>query len=260
LTQKNTWHSFYSLLIFKRMKHKLFEIFIIGFFAQLTLSGCVFLHESAKNGFNDGIYHTRRVGGREVYVLNIDDDTTAVFDVKEFKDSTAILTNKRVNYATTQKKFKDNKASHTFYRPSYDLDLMTIAMKYRPTELGVPNQLTTSFNGAVYFGYRIDAYSIKYKRNPLNIYKKAVKHVGYSAGLYAGLGNTVINGTSLNDVNYPLEYDGVLLITGIAANMAMDKITFGLSFGPDYLMDKYHTEWIYEGKPTVGFTLGLNLK
>jgi hypothetical protein len=190
----------------------------------------------------------------------VDSDTIAVFPVLEFKDSTAILTKQRTNYMSTQKKFKDNKAMHTFYKPSFDLDLMTIAMKYRFPEEGVPNQLTTNFNGAAYFGYRIDAYTLKYKRTPLNIYKQAVKHIGYSGGIYAGFGNSLIDGTALNDINYPLEYEGALLILGVAANIAVDKLTFGLSFGPDFLLDKYHTEWIYEGKPTIGFTLGLNLK
>ena len=223
------------------------------------MDSCAFLRDSSKNGFNDGIYQTKRLGGKELYVLNVDEDTIAVFPVLQFKDSTAILTKQRTNYMSRQRKLKD-KSMHTFYKPSYDLDLMTIAMKYRPDEEGVPNQLTTNFNGAVYFGYRIDAYTIKYKRTPLNIYKQAVKHIGYSAGLYAGFGNTLIDGTALNDPNYPLQYEGVLFITGVAANVAIDKVTLGLAFGPDFLLDKYHTQWIYEGKPTIGFTLGLNLK
>jgi hypothetical protein len=233
---------------------------MFSFMLPVLFSSCILMRENSKNGFNDGIYQTKRFSGKKVYVMKIDDDTITVIPVITFKDSTAILTNKRVNYTTIQKKFKDSLAVHIFYKPSFDLDLITIAMKYRPAEEGIPNQLTTTFNGAVFCGYRIDEYKLKYKRTPLNNYKQSVKHMGYSAGLYAGLGSTVINGSVLDDPNSPLIYDGALLIAGIAANIAVEKITFGLSFGTDFLMDKYHTEWIYEKKPTVGFTLGLNLK
>jgi hypothetical protein len=133
-------------------------------------------------------------------------------------------------------------------------------MKYRPAIEGIPNQLTTSFNGAVFGGYRIDAYKLKYKRTPLNNYKQHVTHLGYSGGLYGGVGNTSINGSTLGVPNTPLLYDGVVVIIGISANMAIDNMTFGLAFGTDYLMDSYHNEWIYEGKPTLGFTIGLNVK
>jgi hypothetical protein len=228
--------------------------------ASFFFGSCILLRDNPKNGFIDGIYQTKRFSGNKVYVMKIDDDTISVFPVMEFKDSTAILTKNRVNYTTVQKKFKDSLAVHTFYKPSFDLDLITIAMKYRPTEEGIPNQLTTSFNGAVFCGYRIDAYKLKYKRTPLNNYKQNISHLGYSGGFFAGIGNTLVNGSTLADPAYPIEYDGVLLITGVAVNIAVEKITFGLSFGTDYLMDKYHSEWIYEGKPTVGFTLGLNLK
>jgi len=239
------------------------KIRLSGFIAtvlSVALSGCIFVRESSKNGFNDGIYRTGGFYGKKVYVLKVDDDTISVFPLWKFKDSTAILTNKRTNYLTKQRKMKDQLAFHKFYRPSFDLDLMTLAMKYRPAIKDIPNQLTTGFNGALFFGYRIDAYKLKYHRTPLNVYNQSIKHLGYSAGVYAGIGNTAINGSVLNDPNSTILYDGVLLIAGVAANIAVEKITFGLSLGADHLLDHYHTAWIYEGKPTIGFTLGLNLK
>ena len=233
-------------------------LFVMIGFSVLT-SGCMILQKSSKNAFNDGIYQTKRFSHARVYVLKVDDDTIAVFPIKQFKDSTAIITKDRVNYTSLQKKFKDGKVSHAFYKPSFDLDAMTITLKYRPTVNGFPNQLTTNFNGALYGGYRIDEYKIHYKRTPLNVYKQNVKHAGYSIGLYAGIGSTLIDASTLAEPNFTLQYEGVLLITGIAANMAYENLTFGISFGPDYLLDKYHDQWIYEGKPSVGFTLGLNI-
>jgi len=217
------------------------------------------LQENSKYKFNDGIYQTGRFSHDLVYVLKVDDDTIAVFPVLQFKDSTAILTKQRVNYTSMQRKLRDNKVSHNFYKPSFDLDVMTIPLKYRPSEYTIPNQLTTNFNGAIFGGYRIDDYKVNYKRTPLNVYKQSVKHTGYSAGLYAGIGNTPVDQWSLKtQVN--IQYEGMLLIAGIAANMALERFTLGVSFGADYLQDSYHNQWIYEGKPCVGFTVGLDIK
>ena len=237
---------------------------ILNFFIAFVgitafLSSCTILQENSKHNFNDGIYQTKRFSHNKVYVLKIDDDTIAVFPVLEFKDSTAILTKQRVNYTSQQKKFKDNKVSHSFYRPSFDVDVMTIPLKYRLSENTIPNQLTNNFNGAVFGGYRIDDYKVNYNRTPLNVYKQTEKHIGYSAGFFAGIGNTLVDEWALKTPNMDVQYEGMILITGVAANVAIQKFTVGISFGTDYLLDKYHDAWIYEGKPCFGFTLGLDI-
>jgi len=226
---------------------------------SIFMSSCSLLQEGSKYGFNDGIYRTSMLKKTEVYVLRIDDDTIAVFPVLEFKDSTAVLTKQRVNYTSLQRKFKDNKISHTFYKPSFDLDVLTIPVNYRPYSGIVPNQITANFNGALFGGYRVDAYKVNYKRTPLNVYKQKVKHLGFSAGLFAGIGNTLIDGTTLNELNDDIEYEGVIFISGISANVAVEKLTVGFSFGPNYLLDENKNQWVYEGKPCIGFTLGLNI-
>jgi len=225
----------------------------------LSFSSCVLLHLNSKHGFNDGIYHTKIFSPGEVYVLNVNEDTIAVFPVLEFEDSTAILTKQRTNYTSLQRKFKDNKISHTFYNPSFDIDVMTMPLVFRPATPELPGQLITNFNGAFYGGYRIDAYKLNYKRTPLNSYKQTIKHLACSAGLYAGLGNTLVDTYSLTNPNINTQYEGVILLTGVAANVAVQNLTVGISFGVDHLLDKYSSEWIYEGRPCIGFTIGLNL-
>ncbi len=237
-----------------------FSKVILALTISYLLSGCMILRESAKYTFTDGVYSTTRFSrDKKVYVLHIDEDTLAVFPVKEHKDSTEIMTAKRVNYTSTQRRFKDNKMSHTFYKPSFDFDLMTIPLKFRPATNDLPNQLITTFNGALFGGYRIDAYKLKYKRTPLNMYKQTTKHLGYSVGLYAGVGSTFINPWVITEPNFNLEYEGMTIISGIAANVAADKITFGIALGFDHLMDKNAKYWIYQGQPCIGFTLGLDL-
>ena len=233
-------------------------VFII-ILLTISLSSCYILHQGSKYGFNDGIYQTKIFTKNEVYVLAVTEDTIAVFPVLEFKDSTAVLTKQRVNYTSLQRKFKDNKVSHTFYKPSFDLDVMTVPVKYRFPIDGLPNQLTTNFNGALFGGYRIDAYKINYKRTPLNTYKQKVKHIGYSAGLYAGIGSTLVDATTLDDPGIYTTYEGVIFIAGICANMAVENLTVGISLGEDHLLDQNRNKWIYEGRPCIGFTLGLNI-
>ena len=240
------------------MKYKIPSV-ILGLFLVIAFGSCTMMHENSKYEFNDGIYQTRRFSHHQVYVLKIDDDTIAVFPVKQFKDSTAIISSQRTKYTPMQKKFKDNKVSHIFYRPSFDIDVMTIPLKFRPAQYILPNQLTTNFNGAAFGGYRIDAYKVNYKRTPLNVYKQKVKHIGYSAGLCAGIGNTLVDDNSLRVPQTDLQYEGMILITGVAANLAVQNFTFGISFGPDFLLDKYGNRWIYQGKPAAGFTLGLDI-
>ena len=222
-------------------------------------SSCSVLKQSSKYNFNDGTYKTKKFSADEVYVMRVDEDTLAVFPIKEYKDSTAIMVKQRVDYCSAQRKLKDNKTSCTFYKPSFDVDVMTMPLKYRPATAVIPNQLTTNFNGAFYGGYRIDAYDVKYKRTPLNNWKQNIKHMGYSAGLFLGLGSSMIDATTLDDPSYPHQYEGALLLCGVAVNIAVENLNFGVCFGPDYLLDKNHNDWIYQGKPTVGLTFGLNI-
>jgi hypothetical protein len=245
--------------LMKSMKLRLLTSYTLLLFTAIFLNGCSVLRDSSKYGFSDGTYKTRQFAHGKVYVLKIDEDTIAVFPVLQFKDSSAIIVKRRINYCSAQKKLKDNKASCTFYKPSLDVDAMTIPLKYRPGVNALPNQLATNFNGAIYGGYRIDAYKLRYAHTPLNTYKQNIKHSGYSLGLFAGLGSTLIDATSLADPNYPLQYEGVLLLTGITTNFAVNNLSFGVAVGEDHLLDKNHYNWIYQGNLWLGLTVGINI-
>jgi len=226
-----------------------------------ALTGCASLYDTSKYEFNDGIYYTKILSKKKnrVYVYKVNEDTIAVYPVLEFPDSTSIQLKKKTTYTSLQKKFKDGKTTHTFYKPSLDIDVMTIPLLYRPAASIIPNQLTANFNGAIYVGYRTDAYTLEYTRTPFNTYEQEVKHYGFSAGLFAGLGSALINDYFLRNISTGLEYQGVTLTYGLGANMALENINFGISVGLGHLLDKYHEYWIYEQKPFIGFTLGLNI-
>lgn len=38
---------------------------------------------------------------------------------------------------------------------TFDVDIMTVPFKYRPSSMGFPRQMNATFNGQVYSGYRI---------------------------------------------------------------------------------------------------------
>ncbi len=56
-----------------------------------------------------------------------------------------------------------------------------------------------------------------------------------------------------------LEYDGFIFMNGVAGIVAVNRLTFGLGIGLDILLDKNKSYWIYQHKPWIGLTVGLNL-
>ena len=218
----------------------------------LLLAGCGSLKSSSKYQLNDGFYKTRIARQKNVPVyVRVHDDSIQVYwapgrqpDTTRFDSYAPVGTGTSGNLSLVQ--------------ASFDLDVLTIPFKYRPAASGLPRQLNTNFNGAVYVGYRSDSYRILYRKTPLNRHHRQLRHYGYSAGLFAGLGATAMN-LSVTDSQISSEYDGVVFSRGVAAIVAVDNVTFGLGFGFDYLLDENRKYWIYQNKPWIGLTLGLNL-
>lgn len=241
------------------MKYSYPTLSVICVLSVMWLSGCTVLRETSKYGFNDGIYHTGRFSSSKVYVQHTGGDTIATFPVKKMNDGSNVRAGNIVNFTSVKENGKYGSVSTTFYRPSFDLDIMTMPFKYRPSVNGFPNQLNNNFNGALYSGYRIDAYQLSYRQTPLNVYKQNITHTGYSAGLFLGLGNTAVNSSTLNDPAYTIQYDGVLLLTGAAVNVAVGNLTLGICIGTDHLLDNNRDKWIYQGKLCASLAVGLNL-
>ena len=192
-------------------------------------------------------------------MYNVDDDTLVVCPVLEFPDSTSVLTKQKTIYTGLQKKFKDGKVQHTFFKPSFDIDAITLPLIFRPAAEGIPNQLATNFNGALFLGYRTDVYMVEYTRTPFNVYKQSVKHYGISSGLFLGISSTLIDNNSTHNTIISKDYDGVTLLYGLGVNLAVENLSFGVCLGLGDLMDRNKEYWIYESKPFIGFTLGINL-
>jgi hypothetical protein len=220
------------------------------------VSSCTTLKESAKYQFTEGFYKTRLSGKTEkVYVLP-GPDTIKVFP-KVALSNKIIDTSKEVSFEFPIQK-PEGFTQKSFKRNTFDMDVLTVLFKYRPATEGFPPQFNATFNGAVYIGYRTDVYHLKYRSTPLHTYKRNITHYGYSIGLFTGLGTARIDEYVTNNALH-IQYDGLVNLSGVAVILAIDKLTAGLSFGVDHLLDRNHSLWVNNGKIWIGLSVGLNL-
>jgi hypothetical protein len=144
-------------------------------------------------------------------------------------------------------------------KQTMDIDFLTIPFKFRFASADIPNQINATLNAAVYLGYRLDFYSFQYKNENIeNIFNRKIRHTAFSFGGVSSLGNAFISPTTTKDVVQD-EYDGVVLSYGFAGILAVDDFTLGLVLGYDYLLDDNKSSWIYQNKPWIGLSFGLNL-
>ncbi|MCC9167382.1 hypothetical protein [Pontibacter harenae] len=226
---------------------------------SLFLASCASIQESPKYQFSEGVYTAKLNGERRgsVYV-NIEEDSLIVVPVVSQKDNVLLDTTKSSILSIAEEVRSSPRRPYTFSKPSFDLDVLTIPFKYRPSTKGFPRQLNTAFQGALYLGLRKDKFRISYKKTPLGNYKRSFNHFGYSAGFFTGLGASTVNEfVTRNQVAY--EYEGVVFLNGFAAIVSINNYTVGLTVGIDKLLDRNHHNWIYHNKPWIGLAFGLNL-
>jgi hypothetical protein len=236
--------------IFKFSIYRAFIVFVC------FMESCETLKQSSKYQFNEGYYKVRLENHvRKIYVLTGSDSIKAYrqadLAAKVIDTTTAILiafpSKKPVQYQ-----------SHSFRRNTFDIDVLSILFKYRPSVKGFPPQFNATFNGAGYFGYRTDVYNLSYSNTPMHLFRRIITHYGYSFGLFTGFGSARIDEFDTNNA-LSIEYDGLVNLSGVAIILAADKLTFGLTLGADHLLDKNAGVWINNGKAWFGLSIGLNL-
>jgi hypothetical protein len=219
------------------MKNVLFPLFIVIF-----LASCANLNNMHKYELSNGAYHFRQ--GKSKY------EKVSVF-VKE--DSVTIFPHANL----TQPILPDPGKNQIFLKRTFDLDVMTIAFKYRPATTSLPRQLTTEFNGNVYLGYRFDRFIVKTEDTPVGKHK-SFRHRGLTIGGFGGIGATSISPWTTNNKTIA-EYNALILSRGIAAMVGLGNLTVGVGVGWDFITDKDKKIWIYQHKPWYGLTVGLNI-
>ena len=143
------------------------------------------------------------------------------------------------------------------HRNTFDVDILTVPFKIRPSVKGFPEQLTADFDAALYLGRRRDNYTIKNVKTRGNS-KLQITGAGYGYGGFIGLGSVAMNPyVTRNAIDY--EYDGFVINGGFAGIYDAKRFNIGLALGTDFLVDKNRSNWIYHGKPWVGVLFGIDL-
>lgn len=225
----------------------------------LTIVSCQSVRQSSKYGLIEGYYKGKQHGGESVPVYVFpDDDSIKVYFRKNLLNR---LTDsgRSLFLAFPATTHSVQRQDYYFSQRTFDVDILSILLKYRPGTSGFPSQLNTSIlNGALFLGYRTDLYKLSYSPVQFGMYKRSVTHYGFSVGIFSGIGASKVD-PFVTQGALNIEYDGFVNPSGIAAIFAVDKFTFGLTYGVDHLLDKNNRVWIYQGKPWVGLSVGLNL-
>ncbi|PRY15579.1 hypothetical protein CLV24_102201 [Pontibacter ummariensis] len=235
---------------------------LILFLAGLC-AGCASIRESPKYQFATGDYRVNTPGATAVQAyVDVKEDSVVVYPFNKQRDALTerLDTAHRVVLHTTEEveQVKGERYAYTFSKWSFDIDVLTIPFKFRPGEEGFPQQLTTTFQGAVYVGGRKDIFLLKYKPTPVPDYHKSFNHFGYSVGWFTGIGATTMNEFVTRGA-VPYEYEGMVLLNGVAGIVGLNNFTLGLAIGIDHLFDQNREHWIYQHEPWVGLAFGLNL-
>jgi hypothetical protein len=203
----------------------------------LLASSCSILQQSLSNKLSNGYYwfHEPGKNPRKVYVV-VDEDSLAWYDN---------------GHLFTAGNFD------RFSKPSFDIDILTVPFKYRPSSYDFPRQLDNSFNGNLYFGYRRDVFRVRRSQTPVGIQRKIVHH-GYTVGFFGGFGSSPITPWTTN-YRTTDEYSGFIVTRGIAAMTSLNSLTVGFGIGWDSLTDRDKEIWIYQNKPWFGVTIGLSI-
>lgn len=224
---------------------------------SIALSSCSVVQKTAKKGLSDGFYTQRIDHKKQVVYIDIEDEAIHIYPSK-LVNKIRIIDTIEVNVFSPKEIKGSFKPTTSFSKPSFDVDFLTIPLKFRPTQSDVPSQLNTNLNGAIYFGLRHDRYVLDYVGNPLGRLDQNINHFGFSFGAFTGLGNTFMSPTNTNYI-LQQEYDGIVWCKGVAGILAVNNFTIGLSLGLDHLLDNNRAIWIYQNKPWLGLAFGLNL-
>lgn len=228
----------------------------LGGFAALVLftlffASCSIIEKSSVHSFDDGYYRvsTDSFRNKKLYVS---------VSEEEIIGNTMSLIEEEHKFRFQLNEPNQPIAKVSFKKSSLDIDISSVLMKYRPSVYGLPAQLTTDFNLALYGGWRKDVYRIYYETSPAGRKKLKQNHRGFDVGLFAGAGNTLVSPFSTRSVVTD-EYNGFILQSGIAGFLETGFASFGLASGFDHLTGPNGKDWIYQRKWWLGFMVGIAL-
>jgi hypothetical protein len=222
-------------------------------------ASCSMLKEGVTHGLVDGHYRSLPADGKAQPVyLDVEDDSITAYSVVRTDDRRVIDTTTFTVQPLASARTPGPCTTHTYVKHGLDLDLMYVLMKYRPAAAGVPPQVNTDINGALYLGYKTERYTLSCARDLLGRHHRTVRNLGFDVGGFIGLGATAMNATVTQDP-IAIDYTGVVLTGGVGAFTSVGRLGFGLTVGWDHLLDEYGARWIYQDRPWMGLAIGVNL-
>lgn len=144
-------------------------------------------------------------------------------------------------------------------RRRLDLDVFTIPFKVRPSQGGIPVQLNTNFNAAIYVGRRLDFYSLRTKQSTPFGATPHIRATGIGYGAFVGAGSTVVNPDVTRQRATIAEYEGLVVHGGLAFIYDARAFNVGFAAGIDHLLGPDGRYWVYRHKPWLGVLFGLDL-
>lgn len=231
-----------------------YQNIVLAIWGLLLLASCNTLEKASTHGLNSGYYKlkSKHENTQNIY-LDVTNEQINVYHLtKNQPDKNQFLTIPLTKMDSLVCK------PMVFKKHSLDIDITTILLKYRPSVYGLPAQLTTDLNMALYFGSRHDYFPIRNKKDPLGMSYHKLSNWGYDYGVFVGPGTTLISPFTTNNRSTN-EYSGMIIQTGIAGFIESNIVSFGLAIGYDYLMNPDRKIWIYTNKPWVGFIIGVAL-
>ena len=246
------------------MKHfKLFDLFtnrscnyiVIAIWVIGVFGSCNTLEKASLHGLNSGYYKLKSdtIKAQGVYIDVTDEKIDIYHHIKRQPDKKGFLTIP-LNTITDSLIFNQM----LLKKQSLDVDITSILLKYRPSVYGLPAQLTTDLNMALYVGWRHDYFYLMSKKDPLGRSYHKISNRGYDFGFFAGPGTTLISPFTTQNKRTD-EYNGMIFQTGIAGFIESNVASFGLAIGYDYLLNTDRKIWIYTNKPWLGFVVGIAL-
>lgn len=210
--------------------------------AALLLAGAC---TSAKHGIADGRYRL----GREPVRVEVIGDTVHV--LPEGEGARALRLPPVVPLGAQPEALR-------LVQHSFDADLLTIPLKYRPAAADLQPQLETQVSAALYLGRRTDRYRYQYPNDRFARLEREERHLGLSFGAIGGMGGASV-GPASSGARIGSEYVGVVGSYGVAVIGAVDRASLGIAVGRDHLLNSDARHWVHDGALWLGFAFGLNL-
>lgn len=169
-------------------------------------------------------------------------------------DSAAIFF---VHYNPRLNKIEEISPWLRYQTTALDIDLFTLPFKYRFATADQPGQLEDKLNVGVHVGMRYDLgryRTVYFRRNQRS--EISTFSVGLG-GFLCFAPATVTPFSTLGRVTD--DYQALGLNYGLATTFSIRGFSAGLALGVETLTDRNRSLWIYQNKPWLGITFGLNL-